>query len=198
MYVYGLPMILREYSFVIYQDRPRSPANNNFSLVPNVPSPTPSELGPSAVQQLMTWGTLNATPRIISSEDPDISMPPPPNSFRIHEPSAREKLSQRLSNQASKSLRAKADLMSGRTPGISRTPSAGRRSSMGPPSSTPKRSEAAGNLTPAAKRLLARSTMGSKRAEAMERTAAWSSAGSGGKDLAKARWTPTPGSSTKR
>ncbi|KAJ7293695.1 nuclear protein Es2-domain-containing protein [Mycena rebaudengoi] len=116
--------------------RPRSPTINNFSLVPNLPSPTPSELGPAAVKQLMTWGTLNATPRIISQSD-DPALPPP---------------STPLSNNASKSLRVKAGLLGlgGRTP---RTPASGssttRKGTMAPPSWTPRRSEAAGNLTPA-------------------------------------------------
>ncbi|KAJ7038073.1 nuclear protein DGCR14 [Mycena alexandri] len=160
--------------------RPRSPTINNFSLVPNLPSPTPSELGPAAVKQLMTWGTLNATPRIISqSED---HLPPPSTPFHIPAPTSRETISHKLSNNASKSLRVKAGLLGlgGRTPGISRTPvsgSAGKKGSMAPPSWTPRRSEAAGSLTPAARRLLDRTTMGtvaaSRRAEAMDKIAGW-------------------------
>ncbi|KIP12456.1 hypothetical protein PHLGIDRAFT_32781, partial [Phlebiopsis gigantea 11061_1 CR5-6] len=49
--------------------RPRSPPTNNNALIPSLPSPTPSELGPAAVKQLMTWGTLNATPRVLSGSD---------------------------------------------------------------------------------------------------------------------------------
>ncbi|KAJ6575236.1 nuclear protein DGCR14 [Mycena capillaripes] len=183
--------------------RPRSPTINNFSLVPNLPSPTPEELGPSAVKQLMTWGTLNATPRIISqSED----LPPPSTPFHIPAPSSREAISHKLSNNASKSLRVKAGLLGlgGRTPGIlSRTPvsSASKKGSMAPPTWTPRRSEAAGSLTPAARRLLDRTTMGaaaSRRAEAMDKIAAWD--GSKQKqDLNRVRWTPTPtAAATKR
>ncbi|KAJ6503415.1 nuclear protein DGCR14 [Mycena vitilis] len=174
--------------------RPRSPTINNFSLVPNLPSPTPEELGPSAVKQLMTWGTLNATPRIISQSD---DLPPPSTPFHIPAPSSRETISHKLSNNASKSLRVKAGLLGlgGRTPGIaSRTPSASKKGTMAPPTWTPRRSEAAGSLTPAARRLLDRTTMGaaaSRRAEAMDRIAGWD--GSKQKqDLNRVRWTPTP------
>ena len=73
---------------------------------------------------------------------------------------------------------------------------------MPPPSWTPRRSEAAGNLTPAARRLLERSTLGTaamRRAEAMEHTAGWE----GGskvkeKDLNRMRWTPAPSPTARR
>ncbi|KAH9922997.1 nuclear protein DGCR14 [Amylocystis lapponica] len=186
--------------------RPRSPTINDFSLVPSIPSPTPSELGPAAVKQLMTWGTLTATPRILSqSDDPaELSdMPPPTTPFHIAAPSSRERLSHKLSNKASKSLRAKAGLMG--LPGISRTPGGGnaRRGSMPPPSWTPRRADATGALTPAARRLLDRTTMGtaaSRRAEAMGKMAGWegSSARDKEKDLNRVRWTPTPSPVTRR
>ncbi|KAF8078503.1 nuclear protein DGCR14 [Lyophyllum atratum] len=177
--------------------RPRSPTVNDFSLVPNLPSPTASELGPTAVKQLMTWGTLNATPRIISqSEDPLL---PPSTPFHIPAITSREMISHKLSNKASKSLRTKAGLLglgqTGRTP-------ARRKGDMPPPSWTPRRSEAPGNLTPAARRLLERTTMGTaaiRRAEAMERSAGWEGGVKGkDKDLNRVRWTPTPSPVTRR
>ncbi|KIY45469.1 hypothetical protein FISHEDRAFT_67022 [Fistulina hepatica ATCC 64428] len=183
--------------------RPRSRTSDPFSLVPAVPSPTPEELGPERVKQLMTWGTLNATPRIISrSGGADEDVDPPNMTFHIAGPTSREALSHRLSAKASKSLRAKADLMNGRTPGVSsRTPATswGRTSalegSMPPPSWTPRPSKSAapGSLTPAAKRLLDRGTMGRRRAEAMEAASAWSSSKDSKTDLGRVRWTPTPG-----
>ncbi|THU91730.1 hypothetical protein K435DRAFT_746086 [Dendrothele bispora CBS 962.96] len=181
--------------------RPKSPSGSRFSLVPDLPSPTPSELGPAAVKELMTWGTLNATPRIISSDDPAEALPPPVTPFRISEPSSRELLSHKLSNKASKSLRAKAGLLGlGQTPGISRTPGTVKKGNMGPPSWTPRRSEAAGNLTPAAKRLLNRTmgTSGVRRAEAMERVAGWDGSKGKEKDLSRVRWTPTPNEVSRR
>src|SRR5882762_822831 len=168
-----------------------------------MPSPTPSELGPAAVKQLMTWGTLNATPRILSQSNnsTEAALRASNTPFHLPGPSSRETISHRLSANASKSLRAKAGLLQGgRTPGISRTPAA-RNQSMGPPTWTPRRTE--GNLTPAAKRLLDRSTMGTaaaRRAEAMGRMAGWEGSGrkEKEKDLNHVRWTPTPSPVTRR
>ncbi|KAF7799027.1 hypothetical protein EIP86_010257 [Pleurotus ostreatoroseus] len=181
--------------------RPKSPTINSFSLVPSMPSPTPSELGPAAVKQLMTWGTLNATPRVLSqSDDPAESVETPPaDTFQIRPPSARDRIAQKLSVSAAKSLRAKAELLG--IPGL-RTPSTVRRAthgstrqgSMPPPAWTPRRAE--GGLTPAAKRLLDRTTMSTaaaRRAEAMGRAAGWEGQSKAREqDLNRVRWTPTP------
>ena len=180
-------------------DRPKSPTGgSDFSLVPNIPSPTASELGPTAVKQLMTWGTLNATPRIVAQlDDPSIG-PDLNTTFHLPAISHREVISHKLSNKASKSLRAKAGLL-GLTPGIGQSKTAGGRTGkkgeMLPPSWTPRRADAAGNLTPAARRLLDRTAMGAsaaRRTEAMERSAQWESAKRKDKDLNRIRWTPTP------
>ncbi|KAH9985409.1 nuclear protein DGCR14 [Russula compacta] len=173
--------------------RARSPGVNNFSYVPSLPSPTPSELGPAAVKQLMTWGTLAGTPRILSqSDDPaEASAPVPSTPFHISAPTKREVLSHKLSSSAAKSLRAKASLLG---PGY-----AHRKGDMPPPSWTPRRAEASGALTPAGRRLLDRTTMGtaaSRRAEAMGRTAGWENKKD--KDLNRVRWTPTPSPVTRR
>ncbi|KAI9445239.1 nuclear protein DGCR14 [Lactarius indigo] len=173
--------------------RPKSPGISNFTYVPSLPSPTPSELGPAAVKQLMTWGTLAGTPRILSqSDDPaEESIPVPSTPFHISAPTKREVLSHKLSSSAAKSLRAKANLM-----GAGSTRS--RKGDMAPPSWTPRRAEASGSLTPAAKRLLDRTTMGtaaSRRAEAMGKTAGWEKKD---KDLNRVRWTPTPSPVTRR
>ncbi|KAI0307766.1 nuclear protein DGCR14 [Multifurca ochricompacta] len=161
--------------------RPKSPGVNNFSYVPSLPSPTPSELGPVAVRQLMTWGTLAGTPRILSqSDDPAEASAPVPNTpFHISAPSKREALSHKLSSSAAMSLRAKANLLG---QGQSRS----RKGDMAPPLWTPRRAEASGALTPAAKR----------RAEAMGRMAGWENKKD--KDLNRVRWTPTPSPVTRR
>ncbi|TBU34575.1 nuclear protein DGCR14 [Dichomitus squalens] len=182
--------------------RPRSPTNDLHSLVPSVPSPTPSELGPAAVKQLMTWGTLNATPRVLSQSDDPVDIPTPSTPFRIAAPSSRERLSHKLSSDAAKSLRAKATLLGG-VPLLSRSSGGtggSRRTSMPPPSFTPRRADAPGSLTPAAKRLLDRTTMGtaaSRRADAMGRLAGWEGDRKE-RDLQKVRWTPTPSPVTRR
>jgi len=187
----------------ILPDRSTSPRVNDFSYVPAIPSPTPSELGPAAVKQLMTWGTLNATPRILSqTDDPaDASMPPPSTPFHISAPSARETLSHKLSSSAAKSLRVKANLLnSARSRRTSAPSGSGQKSGMAPPSWTPRRADAAGSLTPAAKRLLDRTTMGTaatRRAEAMGRMSGWEGRGKE-KDMNRVRWTPTPSPVTRR
>ncbi|KAF8912774.1 nuclear protein DGCR14 [Gymnopilus junonius] len=175
--------------------RPSSPKEAGFSLIPNLPSPTPAELGPAALKQLMTWGSINATPRIISQGGDPTDLRTP---FRIPEISAREAISHRLSDSASKSLRAKAEKLnsSSRTPRTIKSTLLGKKGSMGPPSFTPRKAQAAGNLTPAARRLLQRTAMGtaaSRRAEAMEQNAGWDLGSKGKeKDLSRVRWTPTP------
>jgi len=133
----------------------------------------------------MTWGTLNATPRVLSRPENE-DVPEPSTPFHIREMSSREALSRKLANTASKSLRAKAEMMGLRTAGIS----GGRvKGSMGPPMWTPKRAEAAGNLTPAARRLLERSTLGAAAARRAEASRTGQD-----RDLNQVRWTPTPAS----
>ncbi|KAH9486811.1 Splicing factor ESS-2-like protein [Psilocybe cubensis] len=178
---------------------PSSSKDMGFSLVPNLPSPTPAELGPTALKQLMTWGTLNSTPRIISQPDEPTNLRTP---FHIPDISSREAISHKLSDRASKSLRMKAEKLnsSARTPSTVKSSVLGKKGSMAPPSWTPRRAEAAGSLTPAARRLLQRTATGtaaSRRAEVMEREAGWDT-GSKERDLARIRWTPTPTSTVRR
>ncbi|KAI6044939.1 nuclear protein DGCR14 [Pisolithus marmoratus] len=179
--------------------RPKAPLDS-FSLVPHVPSPSSAEMGPSAMKQLMTWGTLNATPRILSQSEDSTDSILPPNTFRISAPSNREALSHKLSASAAKSLRAKAGLTSniGRTP-LAHPVKGGRNSgTMAPPNWTPRKADAPGNLTPAAKRLLDRTTMGTaatRRADVMGKMARWGGNSRGREaDLQHVRWTPTPSS----
>jgi len=155
---------------------------NGYNYVPSVPSPSPSMLGPIAMKELMTMGTLLSTPRLLSStrdgDEPNISLEASP--FRINDPSRREMTSLRLSAKAGKSIREKAALMSG-------TPKTRPKGGMEPPTGTPRRDGS--DLTPAARALLVRSTggktplrsgPGSKSVSTMER------------DLRKVKWTPSP------
>ena len=149
----------------------------------------------------MTWGTLNATPRVLSQSDDSADISTPATPFRIAEPSSRERLSYKLSNDAAKSLRAKANLLSS-VPMVRQSfeASTSRRGSMLPPSFTPRKSDAPGSLTPAARQLLNRTTMGtaaSRRADAMTRLAGWDSDRKE-RDLQRIRWTPTPSPVTRR
>jgi len=156
-----------------------------FPLVPVVPSPTASQLGPAAVNKLMTWGTITSTPRILSSDpDSEEPAPVPPTPFHLPGPTPRERTAHKLASSASRSLRAKASLLSG-------TPVASRRASTAAPG-TPR--PHAGMLTPAARRLLDRTaglgTSASRRADAMRQEAGWE--GGRSRDLGKVRWTPSP------
>jgi protein DGCR14 len=146
-----------------------------------MPSPTAEQLGSKALKELMTVGQITATPRVLASDgDP---LPPPDTPFHIRDSSQREQLGRRLGVKASKAMKERAAIMNG-TPRSS--------NSMPPPSWTPR--AAAGNLTPAAKRLLERtvggSVAGNRRADAMDQTAAWQARGT--RDLSKVSWTPTP------
>jgi protein DGCR14 len=165
------------------------PSGSQFDYVPNLPSPTPAELGPTVMKQLMTWGTLNATPRIINQTGDPVEPSAP---FRIPQMTSREAIAHKLSNKAARNLRVKADMF---TPKSNKTKSLDQRTkgSMGPPTWTPRRSDAAGNLTPAARRLLERTAITAipARTDAEQ--------GSGGqakeRDLDRIRWTPTPSAS---
>ncbi|KAI6153488.1 nuclear protein DGCR14 [Pisolithus tinctorius] len=184
--------------------RPKTPPNN-FSLVLHVPSPSSAEMGPSAMKQLMTWGTLNATPRILPQSEDSTDSILPPNTFHISAPSNREALSHKLSATAAKSLREKAGLRGGL---IGRTPLAHparggiKAGTMAPPNWTPRKADAPGNLTPAAKRLLDRTTVGTAATRRADVTGKM--AGSGGNsrgreaDLQHVRWTPTPSPNSRR
>jgi protein DGCR14 len=166
---------------------------NGYNYVPTLPSPSPDQLGPAALKELMTMGTLLSTPRLLSSTrdgDPmeDVQSTP----FRINPPSRREQTGHRLSMKASKSIREKAAMMAGG----SKTPRA--KGEMAPPSigMTPRRMTA--NLTPAARNLLARST-GQKETSTPLRPNVGGSIFDGNskskgveRDLKNVKWTPSP------
>ena len=128
------------------------------------------------------------TPRILSGGDEPLV--PPDTPFRIAAPTQREAVAHRLSNKASQSLRAKAALLSGAPIRTPKTKAVGGPS-MAPPAWTPRR--AAGDLTPAAQRLLGRTSTGSMGGLGVKKVSQ-SKEGRlrGEKDLGKERWTPTP------
>jgi protein DGCR14 len=161
---------------------------NGFIYVPTLPTPRAEDIAPS----LMTTGTLLATPRILAgntSLDEPVADPQTP--FRINAPSRREQTGLRLSAKASKSLREKAALFSGSST------CRRKRGDMLPPATpggaaTPKRVE---GLTPAARALLQRSTKTGAtptRREFSMGGAGAAGATSGGRDLGKVKWTPSP------
>ena len=191
-----------------FADRPGGadsmPSVNNYSLLPNDPSPSPTEL-PS----LLTWGTLLSTPRALDGTDDPLDLSGP--TFNLPETKRRDELGRKLADKASRSMNHRAAAYTprpGKSANVLRalaertqrsvrgTPRAGEE--MLPPSSTPKRE----GLTPAGKRLLQRSmgvkgmtTGGRNRGAAMEKGSGWVGGGGGlgGRDVGKMSWTPSPG-----
>ncbi|CAE7185971.1 unnamed protein product [Rhizoctonia solani] len=178
-----------------YASGGETPKVAGHSFVSETASPSPSQLGPVGLKQLMTWGTLQGTPRVISSDGDDAPIADPQTPFRIAEPSRRDQLSHRLANKASKSLAQRAALLSPHPTRAPTTPSSQlgpirtkhSRGNMPPPMMTPRRSEI--SLSPAARKLLSR-TGGSTTSAQRE---GWGEAATKqSKDLAKERWTPSP------
>jgi len=77
---------------------------NNFSFVSALPSPVAHRLPPAALQELMTWGSIEATPISLTRSNQqgggDSSVGP----FRIEDTSKREELAFKLAKKAKKSL----------------------------------------------------------------------------------------------
>ncbi|KAG8906189.1 hypothetical protein FRB99_007405 [Tulasnella sp. 403] len=137
-----------------YVPRDASPKVRGFGFVDAIPSPTPADLGADRLKELMTLGTLLATPRVISgSDDPDEAVNSP---FVIKPPNARDMLGRRLGNEAGRALSRKAGLLGGATP---RTPNSVRKDQDKGKTvtSTPRRIDI---LTPAARRLLDKTKSG--------------------------------------
>ncbi|KAF8337942.1 nuclear protein DGCR14 [Cantharellus anzutake] len=110
-----------------------------------------------AMKELMTWGTLLGTPRVIQNGDdldPSTFIPSP---FKVPEPSKRDELGRRLGVQASKSLREKATLLSAPSSTPRKRKAAG---DMPPPAFTPRRVAQTDMLSPAARNLLGRTKSG--------------------------------------
>ncbi|CAE6423849.1 unnamed protein product [Rhizoctonia solani] len=175
-----------------------TPKVAGHSFVSETASPSPSQIGPVGLKQLMTWGTLQGTPRVISSDGDDAPIADPQTPFRIVEPSRRDQLSHRLANKASKSLAQRAALLSPHPTRAPATPSSQigpvrtkqTRGNMPPPMMTPRRSEV--SLSPAARKLLSRTGGGS----IMAQREGWGEAATKqSKDLGKERWTPSPAAS---
>ncbi|GAA5987411.1 hypothetical protein JCM11641_002281 [Rhodosporidiobolus odoratus] len=90
-----------------YPNDPSSstPRLQGFSFVDALPSPTASSLPASALQELMTWGTIEATPVTLrtSSSDPyavDAAVGP----FKVRETDRREELAHKMAKKAKRSL----------------------------------------------------------------------------------------------
>lgn len=154
------------------------PTFNNHALVPALPSPSPEQLGPQAVAQLMTWGSIMSTPRALDETSTD-PLDAVPNVFKIQEPKKRDQIGRRLATDAARAMRERARGYGGggASRGLAVLSHSGSRTGsrglglMGPPPTpgssvgglTPARRQA-DDLTPAGRSLLERSmgTPGSK------------------------------------
>ncbi|GAA6059811.1 hypothetical protein JCM10212_003706 [Sporobolomyces blumeae] len=167
----------------------QTPRVSGFSFVDALPSPRASALPPSALQELMTWGTIEATPVTLRTSE-DFSVGP----FRLEDTSRRETLAFKMANKAKRSLAESAstgkgkglavdarrggaggaghdslrksvlDSTRGGGGGGGRTPS-----TRGPGS--PRTS--AGNLSPAARSLLGKTKPGRALETSLSRTRQW-------------------------
>lgn len=194
-----------------------TPKVSGYGFVDALPSPSPSALGPDAMKELMTWGTLLATPRVIINEDDGVpastSNARATNPFTITGPSSRDAIGRKLGSQAGRSLREKAALLSSGVVGVA-TPGGDRKrkSDMLPPAFTPRRSGVANAdmLSPAARTLLGRTKSGGAlgfsprppSAPAIPPHTLRNKGARGGKevDLSKVGWSPssTPVSRSRR
>ncbi|KAM0789029.1 hypothetical protein ACM66B_003095 [Microbotryomycetes sp. NB124-2] len=168
----------------------RTPKVQGFSFVDALPSPSAAALPAQSLQELMTWGTIEATPVTLRTSVGDITPARfDPNSeeqhrsaagpFRIRDTSRRETLAHDMARKAKKSLADRADEGRGSkslaTGGLRRsvfdrslvrglTPGSSRSTPgghhHGSSPSSPRAS--AGNLSPAANALLGRTGSGRK------------------------------------
>ncbi|GAA6007527.1 hypothetical protein JCM10207_006375 [Rhodosporidiobolus poonsookiae] len=166
-----------------------TPRVSGFSFVDALPSPSASSLPAQALQELMTWGTIEATPVTLRSSssfpDGDGSVGP----FRIREGDRREELAHQMARRAKRSLaegasRGKGLAVDARAGSASSTLrrsllDASTRSSSRTPSLTPShsgstpRASAAAGLSPAARTLLGRTKPGRALEAGLGRSKAW-------------------------
>ncbi|PWN51207.1 hypothetical protein IE53DRAFT_386423 [Violaceomyces palustris] len=98
-----------------------TPKVAGFGFVSPLPTPRPGDLGEERMKQLMTWGTIQGTPRIIRSVGDAVDFQPEESpggsgrAFDLPPRTRREQIAHRLSSSATKSLREKA-MSSPRTP----------------------------------------------------------------------------------
>lgn len=158
-----------------------TPKVQGFGFVDPLPAHDAHTIGEEGMKELMTWGVLMGTPRIVRDSDSvagdnesiagdddnsgisSISTRMGGhNPFNIAQPSSRDALGRKLGVQASRSLRVQANILSGAGSGLSSnlTPRK-RKGDMPPPDFTPRRGVAGTEmLSPAARTLLGRTKAG--------------------------------------
>ncbi|BGP39288.1 hypothetical protein JCM10449v2_003226 [Rhodotorula kratochvilovae] len=161
-----------------------TPRVQGFSFVDALPTLPSSSLPPQALQELMTWGTIEATPVTLRSAGGDADAPGAVGPFRVREADRREELAHRMARRAKRSLadapspRGGLALGTGGAGGrLRRTAQeASIRSGAGGGGATPggatPRARADG-LSPAARTLLGRTKPGRALEAGLGRTQAW-------------------------
>ncbi|KAG8927160.1 hypothetical protein FRC02_008429 [Tulasnella sp. 418] len=134
-----------------YHPASDSPKIRGYGFVDELPTPKPEDMEPEQIKQLMTWGTIMSTPRVLSTDDGEPAGMPVDSPFVIKPPNARDALARKLGGEAGRSLAKKAGLLNGTSV---RTPASSSSSRI---IGTPKRTDM---LTPAARRLLDRTRGG--------------------------------------
>ncbi|GAA5865992.1 hypothetical protein JCM3774_005551 [Rhodotorula dairenensis] len=169
----------------------QTPRVAGFSFVDALPAHDPASLPAQALQELMTWGTIEATPVTLRTAGGDQSIGP----FRVKESDKREVLAHKMARKAKRSL---AESVTGAGRGLATTPGgssvgsmrrtaleASTRSSRGsgggghvPGSmtpggsgSTPRRSTT--DLSPAARSLLGRTKPGKALESSLGQSRQW-------------------------
>ncbi|GAA5987033.1 hypothetical protein JCM10908_000999 [Rhodotorula pacifica] len=169
----------------------QTPRVAGFSFVDALPSHDPSSLPAQALQELMTWGTIEATPVTLRTAGGDQSVGP----FRVKESDRREVLAHKMAKKAKRSL---AESVTGAGRGLATTPGGGssmRRSALeasirssrgggdsvrgssgssgpgGSSGATPRRSTT--DLSPAARSLLGRTKPGKALESSLGQSRQW-------------------------
>ncbi|GAA5866712.1 hypothetical protein JCM8547_002733 [Rhodosporidiobolus lusitaniae] len=195
-----------------------TPRVSGFSFVDALPDTSSSSLPPQALQELMTWGTIEATPVTLRSssysdfEGGGGAVGP----FRIREPDRKEQLAMRMAKKAKRSLAASAGVgsstglaLDARPASVRGTPSSftprAGSSAMLPPGASPRPS--ASSLTPAGRSLLSRTKPGralelglgkergwteEEERRRVERARVRAREVEGRERLRRERWTPSP------
>jgi len=151
-----------------------TPRVNGYGFVDAMPSLLPTNLGQTGLKQLMTYGTLSATPVALRNIDSDEPAPAPQQvkegPFKIPATPRREELALKMAKIASKSLSARhgtnmptlSGAMAGKRMGL--TP--GRSDS--PFGQTGKTTRSKRELTPAGRSLLGRTATARERERAVQ------------------------------
>ncbi|GAA6057501.1 hypothetical protein JCM3770_000588 [Rhodotorula araucariae] len=157
-----------------------TPRVQGFSFVDALPTVPSASLPPQALQELMTWGTIEATPVTLRATGTDA--PGAVGPFRVRQADRREELAHRMARRAKRSLAEAPSPRGGLALGVGAgagsagglrrsATEASIRAGATPGGSTPR--ARADGLSPAARTLLGRTKPGRALETGLARTEAW-------------------------